>query len=109
MLSSSSTFFCNGVPYGVRTRVTAVRGRCPRPLDEGDKYVLALSSSDYHMTVDVLYLTHLNNLCEHHILLPFRRSFKEVIQPQVPLWLPCYDFTPVINHTVVIALPCGLS
>ncbi len=33
------------------------------------------------------------------------RSFKEVIQPQVPLRLPCYDFTPVMNHTVVIALP----
>lgn len=31
--------------------------------------------------------------------------FKEVIQPQVPLRLPCYDFTPVINHTVVNALP----
>ena len=29
---------------------------------------------------------------------------KEVIQPQVPLRLPCYDFTPVINHTVVIDL-----
>ena len=29
--------------------------------------------------------------------------FKEVIQPQVPLRLPCYDFTPVIKHTVVIA------
>jgi hypothetical protein len=28
--------------------------------------------------------------------------FKEVIQPQVPLRLPCYDFTPVMNHTVVI-------
>ena len=27
--------------------------------------------------------------------------FKEVIQPQVPLRLPCYDFTPVMNHTVV--------
>ena len=26
---------------------------------------------------------------------------KEVIQPQVPLRLPCYDFTPVMNHTVV--------
>ena len=26
---------------------------------------------------------------------------KEVIQPQVPLRLPCYDFTPVIDHTVV--------
>ena len=32
-------------------------------------------------------------------------SRKEVIQPQVPLRLPCYDFTPVMNHTVVIALP----
>ena len=30
---------------------------------------------------------------------------KEVIQPQVPLRLPCYDFTPVINHTVVNAPP----
>ena len=56
------------------------------------------------LTLQVLLSTHLNNLCEHHILLPFRRSFKEVIQPQVPLWLPCYDFTPVINHTVVTAL-----
>ena len=38
----------------------------------------------------------------------FRRSFhvsrKEVIQPQVPLRLPCYDFTPVTNPAVVIAL-----
>ena len=32
-------------------------------------------------------------------------SFKEVIQPQVPLRLPCYDFTPVMNHKVVSALP----
>ena len=29
---------------------------------------------------------------------------KEVIQPQVPLRLPCYDFTPVIDPTVVSAL-----
>ena len=33
-----------------------------------------------------------------------RLSIKEVIQPQVPLRLPCYDFTPVIGHTVVTAL-----
>ena len=33
----------------------------------------------------------------------FTFSRKEVIQPQVPLRLPCYDFTPVMNHTVVSA------
>ena len=30
-----------------------------------------------------------------------KSSIKEVIQPQVPLRLPCYDFTPVMNHSVV--------
>ena len=25
---------------------------------------------------------------------------KEVIQPQVPLRLPCYDFTPITDHTL---------
>ena len=30
---------------------------------------------------------------------------KEVIQPQVPLRLPCYDFVPVMNHTVVSVTP----
>ena len=34
---------------------------------------------------------------------------KEVIQPQVPLRLPCYDFTPVAEPTVVGCLPCGLA
>ena len=33
-----------------------------------------------------------------------KASLKEVIQPQVPLRLPCYDFTPVIGHTVDGAL-----
>ena len=30
---------------------------------------------------------------------------KEVIQPQVPLRLPCYDFTPVANQTLDGCLP----
>ncbi len=29
---------------------------------------------------------------------------KEVIQPQVPLRLPCYDFTPIADPTVVARL-----
>ena len=32
-------------------------------------------------------------------------SLKEVIQPQVPLRLPCYDFTPIIGPTVDGCLP----
>ena len=34
-----------------------------------------------------------------------RFSLKEVIQPHVPVRLPCYDFTLVTDHTVVNALP----
>ncbi len=42
-----------------------------------------------------------SNQCEHLHLYIIFLHFKEVIQPQVPLRLPCYDFTPVMNHTVV--------
>ncbi len=34
---------------------------------------------------------------------------KEVIQPQVLLRLPCYDFTPIMNHTLDGYPPCGLA
>ena len=34
---------------------------------------------------------------------------KEVIQPQLPLRLPCYDFTPIINPTFDGCLPKGLA
>jgi len=33
----------------------------------------------------------------------FRHAQKEVIQPHLPIRLPCYDFTPVIGHTVASA------
>jgi len=33
---------------------------------------------------------------------------KEVIQPLVPQRLPCYDFTPIISHTLGAYSPCGL-
>ena len=34
---------------------------------------------------------------------------KEVIQPQVLLRLPCYDFTPIMSHTLGRCFPCGLA
>ena len=52
-------------------------------------------------------------LCE--ALLPLKSSAftqilsKEVIQPQVPLRLPCYDFTPVAKPTVVACLSYELA
>src|SRR5438093_11716256 len=33
---------------------------------------------------------------------------KEVIQPQLPLRLPCYDFTPIIDPTFDGSLPKGV-
>ena len=45
-----------------------------------------------------------DNLCGCSATL-FEGFYKEVIQPQVPLRLPCYDFTPVMNHKVVTVLP----
>ena len=45
-----------------------------------------------------------NHLCGHYEQIS-SKSYKEVIQPQVPLGLPCYDFTPVMNHSVVNVLP----
>ena len=39
-----------------------------------------------------------------HDAFNYSRRFKEVIQPQVPLRLPCYDFTPVADPTVVACL-----
>ena len=37
-----------------------------------------------------------------NVLVPLSR--KEVIQPHLPIRLPCYDFTPVMKLTVVVAL-----
>ena len=41
--------------------------------------------------------------CERFNLIAVSR--KEVIQPHLPIRLPCYDFTPVMNTTVVSVLP----
>ena len=42
------------------------------------------------------------NVCHSYESKIFLR--KEVIQPQVPLRLPCYDFTPITTTTLVACL-----
>ncbi len=44
-----------------------------------------------------------SSLADYHFLR------KEVIQPQVPLRLPCYDFVPLTGHTFDASPPCGLG
>ena len=37
------------------------------------------------------------------------RSRKEVIQPHLPIRLPCYDFVPLTGHTFGTSLSCELG
>ena len=48
-------------------------------------------------------MTRLNNLTTIQPLLLFLR--KEVIQPHLPIRLPCYDFTPVISPAFGSSVP----
>jgi hypothetical protein len=36
-------------------------------------------------------------------------SLKEVIQPHLPVRLPCYDFTPLTGHSFGTSVPCGFG
>ncbi len=36
--------FATGVPKGIRTPVAAVKGQCPRPLDDGDRLLCRLTT-----------------------------------------------------------------
>ena len=46
---------------------------------------------------------------DSRLRLPSCLPRKEVIQPHLPVRLPCYDFTPLTSHTFGTSLPCGLG
>ena len=46
---------------------------------------------------EISLFSFLDNSTVKHILLYFFFLRKEVIQPHLPIRLPCYDFPPVIN------------
>ena len=57
----SISFFRFGVPTGIRTPVAAVKGQCPRPLDDGDKTgaLGAIRTPDPLVRSQILYPTEL--------------------------------------------------
>ena len=40
---------------------------------------------------------------------PKGNSLKEVIQPHLPVRLPCYDFTPLTGHSFGASVPYGFG
>ena len=72
-----------GVPRGPDTARLAARRRSQRGMDGSSVMLSSLEE----------------------VILPR----KEVIQPHLPVRLPCYDFTPLTNHTFGASLPCGLG
>jgi hypothetical protein len=86
---------------------TACRGRRPRTSRGAQSPAAGRSGS-----VDVLGPTVARAARDGPSAPPGRLTAlprKEVIQPQLPLRLPCYDFTPVTSPTVDGSLPCGLG
>ena len=57
------------------------------------------------LKIEQCFLSTCSPLLTEAFELSFVLLRKEVIQPQVPLRLPCYDFTPVINPTLDGVLP----
>ncbi len=45
----------DGIPKGIRTPVTAVKGRCPRPLDDGDIGSCLFGGAKRDRTADLLH------------------------------------------------------
>ena len=84
------------------SRYAALKVRRGRALETGH---CALSRDERHQrertgTVSSVMIVSVGDSC-----LPR----KEVIQPHLPVRLPCYDFTPLTLHTFGASLPCGLG
>ena len=89
------------------SKLNSMPGCVVRAPQEGHSDVVARPGS-----VDVLGPTEARTARDGPAAPPGRLSAlprKEVIQPQLPLRLPCYDFTPVTSPTVDGSLPCGLG
>ena len=83
---------------GLEPTTPALSRRCSNQLSYRPKPVTR-NLDIFQIAGDFLPTT---DKCERLSLTAFSR--KEVIQPHLPIRLPCYDFTPVMNPAVAIAL-----
>ena len=83
---------------GFEPTTPALSRRCSNQLSYRPKPV----TCDQAQTLAVSDNLPTTDKCERLNLIAVSR--KEVIQPHLPIRLPCYDFTPVTNPAVVIAL-----
>jgi hypothetical protein len=84
---------------GFEPTTPALSRRCSNQLSYRPKPVTITPNFYIESSGDNLPTT---DKCERLSLIAVSR--KEVIQPHLPIRLPCYDFTPVTNPAVVIAL-----
>ncbi len=94
----------SGRPHpAMRERPLAVRAGAPRPRIAAAGSAPASSPEGDEMdTSRPEGMRRRRRVCKViAVLFPDPLLRKEVIQPQVPLRLPCYDFTPVADLTVV--------
>ena len=82
---------------GLEPTTPALSRRCSNQLSYRPKPV----TYDQARTIVVSDNLPTTDKCERLNLIAVSR--KEVIQPHLPIRLPCYDFTPVTNPAVVIA------
>ena len=72
-------------------------------------FVLSLVILKIRFTTSNQQKIYLSKTTYHPLKIPQILLRKEVIQPQVPLRLPCYDFIPVTEHSFGASLFCKLG
>ena len=92
-----------GLPRAARSRFLAGRPACTERPDRAGQPTGQRSTRELHTGMNVrswLWTA----LSRHQVLLR-----KEVIQPHLPVRLPCYDFVPIAGPTFDSSLPQGVG
>ena len=89
--------------FHVVTQKTARRAKRPQPLKSGNQDKSCRKSRTPKAVLTDLGVTFSSD--EEQVCIPR----KEVIQPHLPVRLPCYDFTPITDPTLDACLSCELA